>query len=203
MRFLTFLTRLGKLIVLIPSAIVSIFLFFFINSEDSGITLFSTHGSLMHTIDAIIISTLIGLAMMIVIILAIVSSSKTQTSEFRTIYANDRDIEVYVRTAEEENIFAGEYLKHKIVSSCGTLKLKKRSTSISQSIDKIEFVGRNQKNSKVEKIEYSETLYGESLFGLRLLNNVKSTRLKIHLKDSKSNKDLETKEELRNFLYGK
>lgn len=197
-----FLTSLGKMIVLIPSAIASIFAFIVINSKDSRITIFSTRNPLMHTIESIFLSVLIGMAVVIFIILSIIFLSDVHKSEFRTIYDNDRNIKVRVRTTQEEDIFAGEYLKHKIVSTSGTLKLTKHSTSINQSIDKIEFVGPNQKDSKVEKIEYSETLFSDRLFGLRLLNNFKSTHLKIHLKDSRSKEDLETEEELRDFLYG-
>ena len=80
--------------------------------------------------------------------------------------------------------------------------MKKNDSIISQSIDKIEYLGSNSKDSKVEKIEYSETVYGESLFGLRLLNNFKATHLKVHLKDARSENELEIEEELRDFLYG-
>ena len=198
-----FLTLLGNLIVLIPSAIASFLTFLFINSKDSGITLLSMHEGLIFILLSIMISLIVGIVVAIIIILAIIFSSKLQTSEFKTIYSNDRDIEVYVRTSQEENIFAGEYLPRKIVSTSGILKLKKNGTSISQSIDKIEYVGLNQQCSKVEKIEYSETIYGESLFGLQLLNNFKSTYLKIHLKDLRSKESLETEKELRDFLYGK
>lgn len=197
-----FLTLLGKMIVLIPSTIASIVAFIFINSKDSGILLTSAHSGFIRALDSIVMSALVGMTVTLVISLAIVFSARTHTSEFRTIYSNDRDIEVYVRTYQEENIFAGDYLPHKIVSTSGTLKMKKNGAHISQSIDKIEFVGLNQKDSKVKKIEYAETLYGESLFGLQLLNNVKSTRLKIHLEDSIPKEDLETEEELRSFLYG-
>ena len=198
-----FLTLLGNLIVLSLSVLASIFSFIFIASDNSRITFLSMHDDLIFVLFSTIMSLTVGLAVAAIIIFAIVLSSKLQTLEFRTIYSNDRDIEVYVRTNLGENIFAGEYLHDKIVSTFGTLKLKKHGASISQSIDKIEYVGLNQKGSKVEKIEYSETIFGESLFGLQLLNDVKSTSLKIYLTDPRSKDVLYAEEELRDFLYRK
>lgn len=197
-----FLTRLGKTIVLIPSTIATIASFVFINFSISNATDLSLTESLMFRLASPIFAFVIGGTLALSIISAIIFSSKSQTSDFRTLWHNDQDIEVYVKTYQDELVVAGDYLKNKIVSTSGTLKLKKHSTSISQSIDKIEYLGPNQKDSKVEKIEYSETVYGESLFGLQLLNNFKATHLKVHLKDARSENELEIEESLKSFLYG-
>lgn len=197
-----FLTRLGNVIVLIPSTIATVASFVFINSSISNTTDLSLTESLMFRLASPIFAFVIGGTLALSIISAIIFSSKSQTSDFRTIWYNDQGIEVYVKTYQDELVVAGDYLKSKIVSTSGTLRLKKHGTSISQTIDKIEYLGPNQKDSKVEKIEYSETVYGESLFGLHLLNNFKATHLKVHLKDARSENELEIEEELRDFLYG-
>lgn len=197
-----FLTRLGSTIVLIPSTITTIVLFIFINSSISDFTDLSRSEILILRLASVVFAFVIGLTLAFLIILIILRLSKSTTSDFQTIYPNDQEIDIYVRTSQEEKISADEHLKHKIVSTSGTLKLKKNDSIISQSIDKIEYLGSNSKDSKVEKIEYSETVYGESLFGLRLLNNFKATHLKVHLKDARSENELEIEEELRDFLYG-
>ena len=197
-----FLTRLGNVIVLLPSTIATIVSFVFINFSISNTTDLTLTESLMFRLASPIFAFVIGGTLALSIISAIIFSSKSQTSDFRTIWYNDQGIEVYVKTYQDELVVAGDYLKSKIVSTSGTLRLKKHGTSISQTIDKIEYLGPNQKDSKVEKIEYSETVYGESLFGLRLLNNFKATHLKVHLKDARSENELEIEESLKSFLYG-
>lgn len=197
-----FLTRLGNVIVLLPSTIAAIVSFVFINFSISNTTDLTLSENLLFRLASPIFAFVIGGTLALSIISAIIFSSKSQTSDFRTLWYNDQGIEVCVKTYQDELIFAGDYLKSKIVSTSGTLRLKKNDTSITQSIDKIEYIGPNQKDSKVEKIEYSETIYGESLFGLQLLNNFKATHLKVHLKDARSENELEIEEELRDFLYG-
>lgn len=197
-----FLTRLGSTIVLIPSTITTIFLFIFINSSISNSTDLSRSEILILRLASVVFAFVIGLTLAFLIISIILRLSKSTTSDFQTIYPNDQEIDIYVRTSQEEKISADEHLKHKIVSTSGTLKLKKNDSIISQSIDKIEYLGSNSKDSKVEKIEYSETIYDGSLFGLQLLNNFKSTRLKIYLTDSKTKENQQTEDELKSLLHG-
>lgn len=144
-----FLTRLGNVIVLLPSTIATIVSFVFINFSISNATDLSLSENLLFRSASPIFSFVIGGTLALSIISAIIFSSKSQTSDFRTIWYNDQGIEVYVKTYQDELVVAGDYLKSKIVSTSGTLKLKKHSTSISQSIDKIEYLGPNQKDSKV------------------------------------------------------
>ena len=93
-----FLTLLGNLIVLSLSVLASIFSFIFITYDNSRITFLSMHNDLIFVLFSTIMSLAVGLAVAAIIIFAIVLSSKLQTLEFRTIFSNDRDIEVYVRT---------------------------------------------------------------------------------------------------------
>ena len=200
MKFLTFL---GKPIVLIPSTIATIVSFVIMNLKISESVGLRSIDILEQRFLSIAGALFIGAIVAGLIILSIICLSDSQTLEYHTIYQNDQDVEVYVVTYQDEKIFTDSQLTSKIVSTSGRLHLKKDVTSISQEIDKIIFVGPNQKGSIVEKIEYSEKIYGESLFDLKLLNDVKSSRLKIYLKDLKSEKStLQTEEFLKSFLYG-
>ena len=200
MKFLTFL---GKLIVLIPSTIAAIVSFIIMNlkiSESAGLRSIDI---LEQRVFSIAGALFIGAVVAGFIILSIIFLSDSRTLEYRTIYQNDQDIEVYVVTYQDEKIFTDSQLTSKIVSTSGTLHLKKDGAGIKQNIDKIIYLGPNQKGSKIDKIEYSETIFDEKLLGLRLLNNLKSTRLKIHLTVPESEEaQHQTKESLRSFLYG-
>ena len=200
MKFLTFL---GKLIVLIPSTIAAIVSFIIMNLKISESVGLRSIDILEQRFFSIAGALFIGAIVAGLIILSIICLSDSQTLEYHTIYQNDQDIEVYVVTYQDEKIFTDSQLTSKIVSTSGKLHLKKDGASISQEIDKIIFVGPNQKGSIIDKIEYSEMIFNEKLFGLRLLNNLKSTRLKIHLTVPKSEEALQqTEESLKAFLYG-
>ena len=200
MKFLTFL---GKMIVLIPSTTAAIVSFIIMNLKISESVGPRSIDVLEQRFFSIAGALFVGAVVACLIVASIISLSDSQTLEYHTIYQNDQDIEVYVVTYQDEKIFTDSQLTSKIVSTSGTLHLKKDGASIRQSIDKIIYLGPNQKGSIVDKIEYSETIFNEKLFRLRLLNNLKSTRLKIHLIAPKSEEALQqTEESLRSFLYG-
>lgn len=198
-----FLARLGRAIVLIPSTIAAIVSFIIMNYKISESVGLRSIDILEQRFLSIAGALFIGAIVAGLIILSIICLSDSQTLEYHTIYQNDQDIEVYVVTYQDEKIFTDSQLTSKIVSTSGKLHLKKDGAFISQEIDKIIYLGPNQKGSIIDKIEYSEKIYGESLFDLKLLNDVKSSRLKIYLKDPKSEKSTrQTEEFLKSFLYG-
>lgn len=200
MKFLTFL---GKVIILGTSMLAAILFAIIMNLKISGMTSLKRFDLFLLRAESIVGAIVIGIIITLILFTIAIRTASTKELDSRTIYQNDQDVEVYVVTYQDEKIFTDSQLTSKIVSTSGRLHLKKDGVSISQSIDKIEYIGPNQKGSIVEKIEYSEKIYGESLFDLKLLNDVKSSRLKIYLKDPKSEKSTrQTEEFLKSFLYG-
>lgn len=80
-----FLTRLGNVIVLLPSTIAAIVSFIFINFSISNYTDLSVTESLMFRLASPIFAIVIGGTLALSIISAIIFSSKSQTSDFRTL----------------------------------------------------------------------------------------------------------------------
>lgn len=200
MKFLTFL---GKVIILGTSMLAAILFAIITNLKISGMTSLKRFDLFLLRAESIVGAIVIGIIITLILFTIAIRTASIKELDSRTIYQNDQDVEVYVVTYQDEKIFTDSQLTSKIVSTSGRLHLKKDGVSISQSIDKIEYIGPNQKGSIVEKIEYSEKIYGESLFDLKLLNDVKSSRLKIYLKDPKSEKSTrQTEESLKSFLYG-
>ena len=199
-------TLLGKLLVAGLSMIATIACFIFVRSNlfESGDQ--SSAQTFLLGMGSIVISIIAGITVATVVGLAIVLTSRVRSTEIRKIYDNDRDIEVYVVTSENEKIFAGERIKSKIVSRSGVLTLKKDKVAIKQHIDKIEYLGLNQQGAKVDKIEYFEKYYENDFFGCPLLNNFREICLKVYLKDPRPEEQLEklsqTEDELKSFLYG-
>lgn len=199
------LTRSGKMAVFCTSTLAAILSAIIANLKISESTNLLRMQSFALRSESIIGSIAIGVVSALIVRTVIILTARTEESEFRTIYSNDQNIEVYVVTYQNEKIFAGEAIGHKIVSSSGVLHLKKDGAGIRQCIDHIEYLGLNQCGSKVYKIEYSEKLYNRSFFGLELIDNYKTSRLQIYLKDPISEEQLKeiskTEEELRSFLY--
>lgn len=199
-------TLLGKLLVAGLSMIAAIACSIFVRSELFESRDQSSAQTFILGMESIMISIIAGIVVATVVGLAIVLTSRVRSTEIRKIYDNDRDIEVYVITSEDEHICAGEQLKRKIVSHSGVLTLKKDKVAIKQFIDKIEYLGMNQQGAKVDKIEYFEKHYENSFFGCPLLDNFKEICLKVYLEDPRSEEKLEkltqTEDELKSFLYG-
>ena len=207
MNLMKFFTHLGKSVVFGLSTLAAILSLIIMNLKISESTNLLYTQVFVLRAESIVGSIVIGAVAALIIKTVIILTARTEESEFRTIYSNDQDIEVYVVTYENEKIFAGEQISHKIVSSSGVLHLKKNGASVRQCIDHIEYLGLNQHGSKVDKIEYAEKSYNRSFFGLELLDDYKTSHLKIYLKDPRSEEQLEeiakTEESLRSFLHGK
>ena len=155
-----------------------------------------------------VLATLISVAIAAVplfIITLLMSHYSDTTDNYRTIYSNKIEATVTFKTScDQAEFVGGKQLKDVTSNHSGVLTLSKDGVELNRNINHAYYVGRVEKGSVVEKIEYSSSVIESKLFGVTLMIE-KSDRLKIHLKKpesetAKEKKKAETEKELRSLL---
>lgn len=151
-----------------------------------------------------IVSVLIFFLTIAFSLVFIVCSSKSYT-HYHTIYSNKLNADVKFVDSDNTEFIGGQPIKSTSEKSVGTLTLSKNDTTVTRDINSVEFVGDVEKNSIVEKIEYSNSTRETKLFGVSLFKIDGWNDLKIHLKTSESKiaqekQDAKNKKELNSLL---
>lgn len=151
-----------------------------------------------------IVSILIFFLSIAVSLVFIVCSSKSYT-HYHTIYSNQLNADVKFVDSDNVEFIGGQPIKSTSEKTTGTLTLSKNDTTVNRDINDVEFVGDVEKESIVEKIEYSNSTRETKLFGVTLFKLNGWNDLKIHLKTPESKtlkekKDAQTRKELNSLL---
>ena len=151
-----------------------------------------------------IVSILIFFLSMAVSLVFIVCSSKSYT-HYHTIYSNKLNANVKFVASDNAEFIGGQPIKSTSDRSTGTLTLSKNNTTVTRDINDVEFVGDVEKDSIVEKIDYSNStretkLFGVTLFKLNGWNDLKIHLKKLESKTLKEKQDVENRKELNSLL---
>ena len=151
-----------------------------------------------------IVSVLIFFLSIAVSLVFIVCSSKSYT-HYHTIYSNKLNANVKFVDSDSVEFIGGQPIKSTSEKTTGTLTLSKNDTTVNRDINDVEFVGDVEKDSIVEKIEYSNSTRETKLFGVTLFKLNGWNDLKIHLKKPESKtlkekQDVENRKELNSLL---
>ena len=151
-----------------------------------------------------IVSVLIFFLSIAVSLVFIVCSSKSYT-HYHTIYSNKLNANVKFVDSDSVEFIGGQPIKSTSEKTTGTLTLSKNDTTVNRDINDVEFVGDVEKDSIVEKIEYSNSTRETKLFGITLFKINGWNDLKIHLKKPESKtlkekQDVENRKELNSLL---
>ena len=151
-----------------------------------------------------IVSVLIFFLSIAVSLVFIVCSSKSYT-HYHTIYSNKLNANVKFVASDSVEFIGGQPIKSTSEKTTGTLTLSKNDTTVNRDINDVEFVGDVEKDSIVEKIEYSNSTRETKLFGVTLFKLNGWNDLKIHLKKPESKtlkekQDVENRKELNSLL---
>ena len=151
-----------------------------------------------------IVSILIFFLSISVSFVFIVCSSKSYT-HYHTIYSNQLNADVKFVASDNAEFIGGQPIKSTSEKTTGTLTLSKNDTNVTRDINDAKFVGDVEKDSIVEKIEYSNSTRETKLFGVTLFKLNGWNDLKIHLKKPESKtlkekKDAQTRKELNSLL---
>lgn len=151
-----------------------------------------------------IVSILIFFLSISVSLVFIVSSSKSYT-HYHTIYSNQLNADVKFVDSDNAEFIGGQPIKSTSEKAIGTLTLSKNDTNVTRDINDVKFVGDVEKDSIVEKIEYSNSTRETKLFGVTLFKLNGWNDLKIHLKKPESKtlkekKDAQTRKDLNSLL---
>lgn len=151
-----------------------------------------------------IVSVLIFFLSISVSLVFIVCSSKSYT-HYHTIYSNKLNANVKFVASDNAEFIGGQPIQSISEKTTGTLTLSKNDTNVTKDIDNVEFVGDVEKDSIVEKIEYSNStretkLSGVTLFKLNGWNDLKIHLKKLESKTLKEKKDAQTQKELNSLL---
>lgn len=151
-----------------------------------------------------IVSVLIFFLSISVSLVFIVCSSKSYT-HYHAIYSNKLNADVKFVDSDNVEFIGGQPIKSTSEKTTGTLTLSKNDTNVTRDINDVEFVGDVEKDSIVEKIEYSNSTRETKLFGVTLFKLNGWNDLKIHLKKPESKivkekQDVENRKELNSLL---
>jgi len=151
-----------------------------------------------------IVSILIFFLSIAVSLVFIVCSSKSY-AHYHTIYSNKLNANVKFVDSDNVEFIGGQPIKSTSEKTTGTLTLSKNDTTVNRDINDVEFVGDVEKDSIVEKIEYSNSTRETKLFGVTLFKLNGWNDLKIHLKKPESKtlkeqQDAENRKELNSLL---
>lgn len=151
-----------------------------------------------------IVSILIFFLSMAVSLVFIVCSSKSYT-HYHTIYSNKLNANVKFVDSDSVEFIGGQPIKSASEKNTGTLTLSKNDTTVNRDINDVEFVGDVEKDSIVEKIDYSNStretkLFGVTLFKLNGWNDLKIHLKKLESKTLKEKQDVENRKELNSLL---
>lgn len=151
-----------------------------------------------------VVSVLIFFLSISVSLVFIVCSSKSY-AHYHTIYSNKLNANVKFVDSDSVEFIGGQPIKSTSEKTTGTLTLSKNDTTVNRDINDVEFVGDVEKDSIVEKIEYSNSTRETKLFGVTLFKLNGWNDLKIHLKKPESKtlkeqQDVENRKELNSLL---
>lgn len=151
-----------------------------------------------------VVSVLIFFLSMAVSLVFIVCSSKSYT-HYHTIYSNQSNADVKFVASDNAEFIGGQPIKSTSEKTTGTLTLSKNDTNVTRDINDVKFVGDVEKDSIVEKIEYSNSTRETKLFDVTLFKLNGWNDLKIHLKKPESKtlkekQDAENRKELNSLL---
>lgn len=151
-----------------------------------------------------IVSILIFFLSISVSLVFIVCSSKSNT-HYHTIYSNNLNANVKFVASDNAEFIGGQPIQSTSEKNTGTLTLSKNDTTVTRDIDNVEFAGDVEKDSIVEKIEYSNSTRETKLFGVTLFKLNGWNDLKIHLKKPESKivkekQDAQNRKELNSLL---
>ena len=151
-----------------------------------------------------IVSVLIFFLSIAVSLVFIVCSSKLY-AHYHTIYSNQLNANVKFVASDNAEFIGGQPIKSTSEKTTGTLTLSKNDTTVNRDINDVEFVGDVEKDSIVEKIEYSNSTRETKLFGVTLFKLNGWNDLRIHLKKPESKtlkekQDVEDRKELNSLL---
>lgn len=151
-----------------------------------------------------IVSVLIFFLSIAVSLVFIVCSSKSYT-HYHTIYSNQLNADVKFVASDSVEFIGGQPIKSTSERTTGTLTLSKNDTTVNRDINDVKFVGDVEKDSIVEKIEYSNSTRETKLFDVTLFKLNGWNDLKIHLKTPESKtlkeqQDVENRKELNSLL---
>lgn len=151
-----------------------------------------------------IVSIFIFFLSIAVSLVFIVCSSKSYT-HYHIIYSNKLNADVKFVASDNTEFIGGQPIKSTSEKNTGTLTLSKNDTTVNRDINDVKFVGDVEKDSIVEKIEYSNSTRETKLFGVTLFKLNGWNDLKIHLKKPESKtlkerQDAENRKELNSLL---
>ena len=202
------LTLTGKILFLVVFALAFI-LFFRKTVKELGIESIEvdTERKSRYAVAVLISIALATLPIGAMLIVTDIFSNTTD--DYRTIYSNKIEATVSFMTSYDQVEFVGgKQLKDTTSDTRGVLTLSKDGVKLNRNIGYVDYIGRVEKGSVVEKIEYSNSLKESKLFGVTLMVE-KSDRLKIHLnkpaseiakEKKKEQKKAETEKELKSLL---
>ena len=182
--------------VLLISSFATAFIFFMMLIKTRQRDRNDSEISASDLIFSSIVSVLIFFLSIAVSLVFIVCSSKSY-AHYHTIYSNQLNADVKFVDSDSVEFIGGQPIKSTSEKTTGTLTLSKNDTTVNRDINDVEFVGDVEKDSIVEKIEYSNSTRETKLFGVTLFKMNGWNDLKIHLKKPES-KTLKEKQDAQN-----
>lgn len=170
--FLTLITIATFIIVFAVSAKV--------RRSNLGLAELDALGFIFCTIIGIMFS-IIALAASLVVIFC---SARLTDENYHTIYSNNLNADVKFVTDDNDKaeFVGGQPIKQSSETTTGTLTLTKNGATVNRDIYTVRYLGDVEKDSVVEKIEYSKSTRETKLFGVSLIKLNDWSSLKIHLK---------------------
>lgn len=148
-----------------------------------------------------IVGVIVGLfssfLVLTVSIVLIVCSARPTDENYRTIYSNKINAKVKFSSKDDVDFVGGQPIKETSYRNSGTLTLSKDSSIVNRTIYNVEYLGDVEKGSVVEKIEYSNSVLENNLFGITIFRVTDWHSLKIRLKTPES-KTLKEKQDAQN-----
>lgn len=156
-----------------------------------------------------IVGVIVGLfssfLVLTVSIVLIICSAQPTEEHYHTIYSNEINASVKFSSKDDVDFVGGQPIKETSYRNSGTLTLSKDSSIVNRTIYNVEYLGDVEKGSVVEKIEYSNSVLENNLFGITIFRVTDWHSLKIHLKAPeaktlKEKQDAQNRKELNSLL---
>lgn len=141
-----------------------------------------------------------------VLVYFIITSSHQTADNFHTIYSNRQNAKVVFKAnLDDVEFVGGQPIKKNFFGINGTLTLSKDGVEVKKNVYFVYYLGDKEPGSIVEKIEYSNSVWENKIFGIVLARSEDHHALKIHLKKTsektaKEEKDAKIKKELNSIL---
>ena len=156
-----------------------------------------------------IVGVIVGLfssfLVLTVSIVLIICSAQPTEEHYHTIYSNEINASVKFSSKDDVDFVGDQPIKETSYRNSGTLTLSKDGSTVDRTIYTVEYLGDVEKGSVVEKIEYSNSVLENNLFGITIFRVTDWNSLKIHLKTSeadalKEKRDAQNRKELNSLL---